>query len=55
MRTITESESTPKADGFHMPAEFAEQKRVWMGWPRRTDTWSFGAKPAQRQYAAIAI
>lgn len=54
MRTITESESTPKADGFHMPAEFAEQKRVWMGWPRRTDTWSFGAKPAQRQYAAIA-
>ena len=20
MRTITESESTPKADGFHMPA-----------------------------------
>lgn len=54
MRTITESESTPKADGFFMPAEFAPQDRVWMGWPHRTDTWAHGAKPAQRQYAAIA-
>ena len=47
MRTITESESTPKADGFFMPAEFAPQDRVWMGWPHRTDTWAHGAKPAQ--------
>ena len=54
MRTITESESTPRVDGFHMPAEFEPQDRVWMGWPHRTDTWAFGAKPAQRQYAAIA-
>ncbi len=54
MRTITESESTPKADGFHMPAEFEPQARVWMGWPHRTDTWAHGAKPAQRQYAEIA-
>lgn len=54
MRTITESESTPKADGFYMPAEFEPQKRVWMGWPHRTDTWQMGAKPAQRQYADIA-
>ena len=54
MRTITESESTPKADGFFMPAEFAPQDRVWMGWPHRTDTWAHGAKPAQKQYAAIA-
>lgn len=54
MRTIHESESTPAADGFHMPAEFEPQRRVWMGWPHRTDTWAFGAKPAQRQYAAIA-
>ena len=45
MRTITESESTPKADGFFMPAEFAPQDRVWMGWPHRTDTWAHGAKP----------
>jgi agmatine deiminase len=54
MRTITESESTPRADGFHMPAEFEPQTRVWMGWPHRTDTWAHGAKPAQKQYADIA-
>ncbi|MGN8752400.1 agmatine deiminase family protein [Collinsella sp. HCP28S3_E12] len=48
MRTITESESTPRADGFFMPAEFAPQDRVWMGWPHRTDTWAHGAKPAQK-------
>ena len=54
MRTITESESTPRADGFFMPAEFDPQDRVWMGWPHRTDTWAHGAKPAQKQYAAIA-
>ena len=54
MRTITESESTPRDDGFYMPAEFAKQDRVWMGWPHRTDTWAHGAKPAQKQYADIA-
>ena len=54
MKTIYESDSTPAADGFSMPAEFAPQERVWMGWPHRTDTWAHGAKPAQGQYAAIA-
>lgn len=54
MRTIAESESTPKADGFYMPAEWAKQKRVWMGWPHRADTWAYGAKPAQAQYAGVA-
>ena len=54
MRTIYESDSTPKADGFFMPAEWAKQKRVWMGWPHRTDTWAHGAKPAQKQYEHVA-
>ena len=54
MKTIYESDSTPAADGFFMPAEFAPQDRVWIGWPHRTDTWAHGAKPAQKQYAAIA-
>lgn len=54
MKTIYESDSTPAADGFSMPAEFAPQERIWMGWPHRTDTWAHGAKPAQKQYAAIA-
>ena len=54
MKTIYESQSTPAADGFYMPAEFARQDRVWMGWPYRSDTWAHGAKPAQAQYAEIA-
>lgn len=54
MKTIFESESTPLKDGFKMPGEFEEQACIWMLWPRRTDTWSFGAKPAQKQYAAVA-
>lgn len=55
MRQITESESTPKADGFYMPAEFAPQDRVFMGWPNRPDTFAFGAVPAQRTYAALRM
>ena len=39
--------STPARDGFHMPAEFEPQERVWMLWPQRPDNWRDGAKPAQ--------
>ena len=46
--------STPKADGFRMPAEFEGQKRIWMLWPERTDNWRDGAKPAQETYTEIA-
>lgn len=54
MKTITQNVSTPKKDGFRMPGEFEPQDRVWMAWPHRCDTWAFGAKPAQVQYANIA-
>ena len=54
MRTIYENESTPKADGYRMPAEFEPQERVWMLWPNRTDNWRDGAKPAQRAFADVA-
>lgn len=54
MKTIHESVSTPKADGYRMPGEFEPQTRIWMAWPHRTDTWAWGAKPAQKQYAAVA-
>jgi agmatine deiminase len=53
MRTIFESESDPKADGFWVQGEHEPQERVWIGWPHRTDTWAFGAKPAQQQYADV--
>lgn len=54
MRTIPESESTPKKDGYRMPGEFEEHERAWMLWPHRTDNWRDGAKPAQETFANIA-
>lgn len=47
--------STPKADGYRMPAEFEPQERIYMIWPQRTDNWRMGAKPAQEAYANVAI
>lgn len=46
--------STPKADGFRMPAEFEPQDEVFMVWPERTDNWRNGAKPVQKAFAAVA-
>ena len=54
MHTIYENDSTPKADGFRMPAEYEEQEKIYMLWPHRCDTWSFGAKPAQKAFATVA-
>lgn len=46
--------STPRQDGFSMPAEFSPHTRTWMLWPERTDNWRLGAKPAQKAFAAVA-
>jgi agmatine deiminase len=46
--------STPKEDGFRMPAEFEPHQQTWMLWPERPDTWRLGAKPAQRVFAEVA-
>lgn len=46
--------STPRADGFFMPAEFAFHAGTWMLWPQRPDNWRLGAKPAQKAFAAVA-
>ncbi|HEV7483476.1 MAG TPA: agmatine deiminase family protein, partial [Solirubrobacterales bacterium] len=47
-------ESTPAADGFHMPAEFAPHDGCWMAWPERPDNWRLSAGPAQEAFAAVA-
>ncbi len=49
-RTLT---STPRADGFYMPAEWATHKQTWLVWPERTDNWRLGAKPAQLAFCAV--
>ena len=53
MKTIFEDESTPKRDGYRMPAEFEPQDCIWMLWPRRPDNWRDGAKPAQHAYKEV--
>ncbi|MEO8018457.1 MAG: agmatine deiminase [Pseudomonadota bacterium] len=47
-------ESTPLADGFSMPAEYAPHAGCWMLWPERPDNWRAGAQPAQRAFAEVA-
>jgi agmatine deiminase len=47
-------DSTPLADGFSMPAEFAPHAGCWMLWPERPDNWREGAQPAQRAFAEVA-
>lgn len=46
--------TTPRADGFHMPAEWEPHAGCWMLWPERSDNWRGGAKPAQHAFAAVA-
>ena len=47
--------STPAADGFWMPAEFAPHAGCWMLWPERPDNWRRHAAPAQQAFAAVAL
>jgi len=47
-------ESTPRADGFHMPAEWEPHERCYLIWPERTDNWRLGAQPAQEAFTAVA-
>ena len=46
--------TTPRADGFHMPAEWEPHAGCWMLWPERSDNWRGGAKPAHHAFAAVA-
>ena len=54
MKTIHESVSTPRPTATACPA--SSSRRPASGWrgPHRTDTWAWGAKPAQKQYADVA-
>ena len=38
----------------HMPAEWAEQEWIWIGFPHRADLWEDFTFPAQEQIAAFA-
>ncbi|WP_068825329.1 agmatine deiminase [Pseudomonas sp. BMS12] len=51
---MTTLNSTPRADGFRMPAEWEPHSQTWMVWPERPDNWRLGGKPAQAAFAAVA-
>jgi agmatine deiminase len=46
--------STPAADGFAMPAEWAPHERTLMAWPCRTELWGAQLDRAREEYAATA-
>lgn len=46
--------STPAADGYRMPAEWAHHTGCWLVWPERPDNWRRGGKPAQAAFTAVA-
>ncbi|MDE6868327.1 MAG: agmatine deiminase family protein, partial [Clostridia bacterium] len=45
--------TTPKQDGFYMPAEFSEHSATIMIWCERPGSWTHGAKPARKVFAEI--
>ena len=51
MKMLTSS--TPKQDGFRMPAEFEEHEGCIIVWPQRPGSWSFGADVACAAFTAV--
>lgn len=46
--------TTPRGDGYFMPAEFSPHDGCLMIWPERPGSWPFGAQAARRAFAAVA-
>ena len=46
--------SSPKEDGFFMPAEFAEHEGCIIIWPERADSWQYGAVAARKAFVEVA-
>lgn len=46
--------TTPKEDGFYMPAEYEEHYGCIMIWPERADSWQYGATAARKVFVEVA-
>ncbi|MFD2262656.1 agmatine/peptidylarginine deiminase [Lacibacterium aquatile] len=46
--------TTPRAAGFHMPAEWTPHAGCYMAWPVREALWGDGIEAARDAYAAVA-
>ena len=47
-------DTTPRADGFYMPAEFSPHYGCIMIFPERADSWQFGGYAARRAFVKVA-
>ena len=45
--------STPRQDGFRMPAEYEQHEGCIIVWPQRPGSWSFGADAACEAFTAV--
>ena len=45
--------TTPAADGFYMPAEYAPHEGCLMIWPERADSWQYGAYAARKAFLRV--
>lgn len=52
---MTVLNSTPRVDGFRMPAEFDPHAGCWMLWPHRASNWRDSAAPAQDAFVEVAL
>ena len=52
---MTTLNSTPRADGFYMPAEWAPQTQTWMIWPERPDNWRLGGLLSKPGFEACCM
>lgn len=46
--------TTPRAQGFAMPPEWAPHSRCWMAWPCRSELWGERMAAARHAYAELA-
>ena len=46
--------STPRADGFYMPAEFSPHYGCIMIFPERSDSWQYGGYAARKAFVNVA-
>jgi agmatine deiminase len=46
--------TTPREDGFRMPAEWEPHAGCYLVWPERPDNWRLGGKPAQAAFTRVA-
>ncbi|HEY3212712.1 MAG TPA: agmatine deiminase family protein, partial [Actinomycetota bacterium] len=53
---MSEQQSTPREDGFSMPAEWEPHEASYMEWPTltRREFWADRFDEAKRDYAAVA-